>query len=86
MIGYLYDANDEEIEVLLDGTISKYHPATMYKNNGDPGDPEEGGELEDFSVKLDGIDITDTLSKDEYERLREYFVDTYDYEEDYSND
>ena len=82
MTGYLlrYDAegNETELAVELEGYVSKYHPATMYKNNGDPGDPEEGGELEDFSVWLDGKDITETLSKDEYADLSLYFWENWE--------
>ena len=81
MIGYLNDANDEEVEVILDGTISKYHAATMYKSNGDPGDPEEGGELEDFTVTIDGIDITEHLSKEDYDNLAMYFQENYEDDE-----
>ena len=28
------------------GGITKYYPATIYRSNGDPGDPEEGGECQ----------------------------------------
>lgn len=77
MIGYLlrYDAegNETEITVELEGYISKYYPAVMYLKNGDPGYPEEGGELEDFSVWLGDEDITETLTKAEYEDLVEQF-------------
>jgi hypothetical protein len=81
MIGYLNDANDEEVEVELSGTISKYHAATMYKNNGDPGDPEEGGELEDFTVTLDGVDITEYLKASDYQNLALYFQENYEDDE-----
>jgi hypothetical protein len=81
MIGYLNDANDEEVEVELSGTISKYHAATMYKNNGDPGDPEEGGELEDFTVTLDGVDITEYLKASDYKNLALYFQENYEDDE-----
>lgn len=35
-----------EILVTAEGVITAYYPATMYRKNGDPGDPEEGGETE----------------------------------------
>ncbi len=69
MIGYIEHLDGTEIEVELDGRVTPYHPAVMYLKNGDPGYPEEGGELEDFTVTLDGKDITDELSKEEYDRL-----------------
>lgn len=73
MTAYIYDDDDNETEVELEGTVTKYCPARMYLSNGDPGYPEEGGELEDFAVMLNGKDITDTLSKDVIERLEEAF-------------
>lgn len=33
------------LEIRASGTISAYHPATMYERNGDPGSPAEGGEV-----------------------------------------
>ena len=78
MKGYIYDNDDNKTEVELDGFISKYHPAVMYLRNGDPGYPEEGGELEDFAVLLDGKDITDTLSKEDYDRLSMQFIENWE--------
>jgi len=40
------DDNDEEYPIFCKGEISRFIPATMYRSNGDPGDPEEGDELE----------------------------------------
>ncbi len=34
-------------------TISDYHPAVYYQRNGDPGWPEEGGEVEDLEVTFE---------------------------------
>jgi hypothetical protein len=56
----------------------------MYLSNGDPGYPEEGGELEDFTVKLDGIDITDEITEEDYERLSLDFWENWE-EEDYGD-
>lgn len=44
---------DDECETLLldvSANISTYHPAVMYLRNGDPGYPEEGGEVEGLTV------------------------------------
>lgn len=39
-------------------TISAYYPAVRHLRNGDPGYPEEGGEVEDLSVVLpDGSEM-----------------------------
>ena len=64
-----------EFEVECTGKLTPYHPATMYKNNGDPGDPEEGGELVDFTVELFGEDITDKLDAIQLESLQEQFIE-----------
>lgn len=42
----IYDEACGDVQIEAQGTISKFIPATMYSNNGDPGDPEEGGEIE----------------------------------------
>jgi hypothetical protein len=69
---YYDEATDSDIEVEIDGSMSKRKPARMYLKNGDPGYPEEGGELEDFSICLpDGTDITNTVPKEVYESLFE---------------
>ena len=36
----------EEVEVEVTYTMTPYIEATMYRSNGDPGDPAEGGEIE----------------------------------------
>lgn len=84
MTGYIEDDEGNETEVELEGYISKYHPATMYKNNGDPGDPAEGGELEDFAIYLDGKDITETVSNEDYDRLYQSFIE--EWQEDIGGD
>lgn len=46
--------------------IDEYQPATMYDRNGDPGSPEEGGEIYDlFIFNEDDDDITDDFTKDD---------------------
>lgn len=50
---------DGEVETLLldvTASVTDYYPAVMYMNNGDPGYPAEGGEVEDLEVTgPDGI-------------------------------
>jgi hypothetical protein len=53
----------EEVELRATASMSPYRPATMYAKNGDPGDPAEGGEVEDLQVWLGDIDITEIVSK-----------------------
>jgi hypothetical protein len=45
------------LTVTYDGT--PYVPATMYRANGDPGDPAEGGEVELLAVKIGDTEIDD---------------------------
>lgn len=76
--------NDDgtEYEVVVEFTISKYFPAVMYLSNGDPGYPEEGGEVEVTSAirqdTLEGVDLTD----DEIESLHEVWRDVWGEQED----
>ena len=69
------DFDDKEYRV--QGFRTKYYPATMYLANGDPGDPAEGGDLEDCQVwegerKLPD-DETDALMDDDifYDAIQE---------------
>ena len=53
------------------GGITKYIPATMYRSNGDPGDPEEGGDCE-----YDELIVTD---ENETELDFDQVIDDYDW-------
>jgi hypothetical protein len=78
------NAEGEEFEFEVHATISTYHPATMYDSNGDPGSPEEGGELEDIEINPDpfdyGFDEDEIIAKAN-DSLYEN-ADYYDYDED----
>jgi hypothetical protein len=52
------------IDFTVIGSHETYKPATMYQKNGDPGEPAEGGNLEDYSVYLSENDLTELLSDD----------------------
>lgn len=52
----IYD--DEDRELIVTGDYSPYHPGTMYRRNGDPGDPPEPAEFSISQVLSDGSDIT----------------------------
>jgi hypothetical protein len=64
-----------ELEVECTGELTPYHPAVMYLKNGDPGYPEEGGELVDFTVTWNGEDVTDKLDAIQLESLQEQFIE-----------
>lgn len=58
------DEDGTEYEVVVTYTVSKYHPAVMYLSNGDPGYPEEGGEVEVESAirqdTMESVELTDS--------------------------
>jgi hypothetical protein len=45
------------------GDYVPYRPARMYKTNGDPGEPAEGGYFELEEILLDGEDIGELLNE-----------------------
>jgi hypothetical protein len=46
-------------------------PGSMYKKNGDPGDPPESEEVEILSARIDGVDVYDRLSDEDKATLDE---------------
>lgn len=74
-----------ELDVEVEGNPIPYTPARMYLSNGDPGYPEEGGDVEDLTVYLtrkgsDGkmirLDITEFVSESDKSRLSEAIIQT----------
>jgi hypothetical protein len=56
------ELDGKEIVYKVLGHVTDYYPAVMYKKNGDPGDPEEGGEVElDQILDEEGQNILDCL-------------------------
>ncbi|MCH7865937.1 MAG: hypothetical protein IIC56_12075 [Proteobacteria bacterium] len=63
--------------IQVSATINDYHPAVYYLANGDPGYPEEGGEVEDLKVWLpDGTELH-PIPEDLYKVLSETAVEKY---------
>ena len=60
--------DEEDVEVNVECSVSAFRPG---KYSGLPENcyPDEGGEVEDVKVTLDGKDITDTLSKEAMEHV-----------------
>lgn len=50
------------VEFTVEGDYTPYTPATMYASNGDPGDPAEGGNLEDAIIRIGEQDVGHVLS------------------------
>lgn len=51
------------IEMEVTGDYLELIPATMYTRNGDPGNPAEGGYIDDASISIGGVDVTDILDE-----------------------
>lgn len=63
------------IEVEVTAHISKFYPETY-------GQPAEGGEVEDLSVKYDGIELWEYLKDTTIERLEEQLLEELNVEPD----
>lgn len=80
-----------ELEVEVTASITPFIKGKMYLKNGDPGYPDEGGDIEDLEIKLvrfetrtDGkkycvyLDITDFVSKNEKESIQQELMESLD--------
>jgi hypothetical protein len=72
-ITYCYEAENGENEVDVEYEISKYYPATREQ-------PQEGGEVELHSVKLNGVEVE--LTENEIVSLIQYIEDNDDLSDD----
>ena len=71
---------DDPLTVSFD--YYKGSPAVRYLRNGDPGYPSEPAEVDLISVKLNGIEVSDTISvKEEDEIMEACFEWIADYDE-----
>lgn len=59
------------IDFEVTGEYEKYIPGTSYCANGDPGDPSEGGGIEDVDILHDGVSLLEMLNKEAISRIRE---------------
>lgn len=53
------------------GEYEPYVPGTAYRPNGDPGDPPEGGTIDDMDILHDGISVYDMLKDEAISKIRE---------------
>jgi len=76
---------------------TKYVPAKMYEDNGDPGSPAEGGEFIVETVLVEGVNIFDLLSESvildiaiQYQEENDLFgendYDDSDWDDDYDDE
>ena len=59
---------DFEFEVEVSASVTSFVRGRMYMSNGDPGYPDEGGDVEDLTVLIDGTseDLAEFLKDDDY--------------------
>lgn len=60
----------EDVEFEVEGSYTQGHPGTMYRSNGDPGDPPDPAEFAIESIKPE-MDLTQTQEEDLYEACLE---------------
>jgi hypothetical protein len=78
-----------ELEVEVSASITPFIKGKMHLKNGDPGYPDEGGDIEDLEIKLvrygtraDGkkyrfyLNITDFVSKNEKESIEQELMES----------
>lgn len=76
-----YSEEFGDVTIVACGTISPYYPATMYRANGDPGDPAEGGEVEYDDLTCYDSDGDEVVFEPDFDALDE--IATEQAEEDY---
>ena len=57
--------------VLVSFNYYKGSPGSMYKRNGDPGDPPEGSEVDIICAMYNGVDVYDELNDEDKAMIRE---------------
>lgn len=67
---------ESDMPVTVEYEATEYVPARMYMNNGDPGHPAEGGEINICSVEVNlpgvtNFDLTEDLSQSVIDYLAE---------------
>jgi len=67
---------EREVEIVINYSIISPHTGCMYLNNGDPGHPAEGGELEIESIyDEDGNELDEDVLTD---AICDYLYDSWD--------
>lgn len=61
----------EEVQLEVSAVISTYHPAVRHTRGGDPGWPEEGGEISSMEVLLPNGSSLNPIPNDLYDTLSE---------------
>jgi hypothetical protein len=66
--------NFRGIIVTIEYEYSKHIPARMYESNGDPGDPEEGGEVYISKILHADDDITTLFDEEMIEEITNVLI------------
>jgi len=74
-LDYTLTRGDEEIELSVDYSVSKFYPATG-PSWSSPGEPAEGGDVEHLSAFLDGDEIE--LMADEADEIEAHILMTHE--------
>jgi hypothetical protein len=82
-IGYTVTRDDEEIDVEVEYTVAPYVPESGPSWNS-PGEPAEGGEIEELTVTRNGMAFI--LTPDETAALEAHVYDKHDYADDVRDD
>ncbi len=59
----------EYVSLDIEATIAPGRAAVMYLKNGDPGYPAEGAEINELTIKLNGVDVYGQLSPEIIEEI-----------------
>jgi len=80
-LDYTLTRNDEDLDVIVEYTLSKWYPAQTY---GLPENcyPEEGGEIEELTVWHDGNELI--ITGHEEQEIERFIYSTHEYGVDYN--
>jgi len=67
-----------DVELDIDYEYSVYVPARHWLSNGDPGYPEEGGDFDIFSARVNGVEIIELLDERIIREIEEKISEGYD--------
>lgn len=82
-LSYTLTRGDDEIDIDVDYSLSKFYPATG-PSWSSPGEPAEGGDVEDMNVSLDGQPFE--LTTDEADQVEAHILMTHEDDGDYYED
>lgn len=79
-IEYTITRGDEDIEIMVDYSLSKSHPATG-PSWSSPGEPAEGGDVEYMTAFFDGDEIE--LTADEADQVEAHILMIHEDDDDF---